>query len=166
MSVINRMSEIIGLAPIADKIEFICDSVVDCDAYTRSKIEYLVNGRNIPAFLLIPKGEGPFPAVLVNHQHHSQRNWGKSEVCGLVGDPLQDFGSKLARAGFVVIAPDAICFEERSKRSGYGRKSQRRRMESFPCVMSWYFDRRNPGENCHRRCDRCNKCSERPEYGR
>ena len=113
MSVINRMSEIIGLAPIADKIEFICDSVVDCDAYTRSKIEYLVNGRNIPAFLLIPKGEGPFPAVLVNHQHHSQRNWGKSEVCGLVGDPLQDFGSKLARAGFVVIAPDAICFEER-----------------------------------------------------
>ena len=108
MSVINRMSEIIGLAPISDKIEFICDSVVDCDAYTRSKIEYLVNGRNIPAFLLIPKGEGPFPAVLVNHQHHSQRNWGKSEVCGLVGDPLQDFGSKLARAGFVVIAPDAI----------------------------------------------------------
>ena len=113
MSVVNRMSEIIGLAPISDKIEFICDSVVDCDAYTRSKIEYLVNGRNIPAFLLIPKGEGPFPAVLVNHQHHSQRNWGKSEVCGLVGDPLQDFGSKLARAGFVVIAPDAICFEER-----------------------------------------------------
>lgn len=113
MSVINRMSEIIGLAPIVDKIEFICDSVVDCGVYTRSKIEYSVNGRSIPAFLLIPKGEGQFPAVLVNHQHHSQRNWGKSEVCGLAGDPLQDFGSTLARVGFVVIAPDAICFEER-----------------------------------------------------
>lgn len=34
-------------------------------------------------------------------------------MCGLVGDPLQDFGSRLACAGFVVIAPDAVCFEER-----------------------------------------------------
>ncbi len=113
MSAIDRMSEIIGLARIPDTIEFNCYSVMDCDTYIRNKIQYEVNGRNIPAFLLIPKGDGPFPAVLVNHQHHSQRNWGKSEVCGLVGDPLQDFGSKLACAGFVVIAPDAICFEER-----------------------------------------------------
>lgn len=113
MDVINRMSEIIGLEPIADKIKYACHSVIDCDTYTRNKIEYVVHGRNIPAFLLVPKGHGPFPAVLVNHQHHSQRNWGKSEVCGLVGNPLQAFGSKLACAGFVVIAPDAICFEER-----------------------------------------------------
>jgi Dienelactone hydrolase and related enzymes len=113
MNMVNRMADIIGLSPIPDKIEFICNSVVDCDVYTRNKIEYVVNGRIIPAFLLIPKGEAIFPAVLVNHQHHSQRNWGKSEVCGLVGDPLQDFGSKLACEGFVVIAPDAICFEDR-----------------------------------------------------
>lgn len=113
MSIIDRMSEIIGLARIPDTIEFKCHTVTDCDTYIRNKIEYEVNGRLIPAFLLIPKGDGPFPAVLVNHQHHSQRNWGKSEVCGLVGDPFQDFGGKLACAGFVVIAPDAICFEER-----------------------------------------------------
>ena len=113
MSDIDRMKEIIGLAQIPDKIYFVCDSVIDCDTYIRKKIQYEVNGRAIPAFMLIPKGEAPFPAVLVNHQHHSQRNLGKSEVCGLVGDPLQDFGSKLACAGFVVIAPDAICFEER-----------------------------------------------------
>lgn len=113
MSAIGRMSEIIGLARITDTIEFNFNSVTDSDTYIRNKIQYELNGRLIPAFLLIPKGDGPFPAVLVNHQHHSQRNWGKSEVCGLVGDPLQDFGSKLASAGFVVIAPDAICFEER-----------------------------------------------------
>lgn len=113
MSDFDRMKEIIGLAQIPYKIDFVCDSVIDCDTYIRKKIQYEVNGRVIPAFMLIPKGEAPFPAVLVNHQHHSQRNWGKSEVCGLVGDPLQDFGSKLACAGFVVIAPDAICFEER-----------------------------------------------------
>lgn len=115
MCVINRMSGIIGLSPIEDQLEFVCNSVVDCDTYLRKRIEYEINGRNIPAFLLIPKGEAPYPAVLVNHQHHSERNWGKSEVCGIVGDPLQAFGSELAKKGFVVIAPDAICFEERRK---------------------------------------------------
>lgn len=38
---------------------------------------------------------------------------GKSEVCGLAGDPLQAFGSALAMRGFVVLAPDSICFEDR-----------------------------------------------------
>lgn len=113
MDIIDRMSEMIGLTEIPDKVQFIYHNAVDCETYMRNKIEYKVNGRIIPAFLLIPKRKGPFPAVLVNHQHHSQRNWGKSEVCGLVGDPLQDFGSRLACAGFVVIAPDAVCFEER-----------------------------------------------------
>lgn len=113
MSVILKMSAIIGLSEVPNSIGYICSSVIDCGTYIRNKIEYKVNGRNIPAFLLVPKGEGHFPAVLVNHQHHSQRNWGKSEAVGLVGDPLQDFGSKLASNGFVVIAHDAICFEER-----------------------------------------------------
>jgi hypothetical protein len=38
---------------------------------------------------------------------------GKSEVCGLAGNPLQAFGPELAKKGFVVLAPDSICFEER-----------------------------------------------------
>lgn len=113
MSTISRMSDIIGLSPVEDRIDYNCSSVTDCGTYLRKKIEYEVNGRMIPAFLLIPKGGASYPAVLVNHQHHSQRNWGKSEVCGIVGDPFQAFGSELARKGFVVIAPDAVCFEER-----------------------------------------------------
>ncbi len=113
MQAIERMAEIVGISHIDDKISFQCIDTVDCGLYHRKRIEYKVNERNIPAFLLIPKSNAPFPGVLVNHQHHSQRNWGKSEVCGLVGDPLQAFGSKLAESGFVVIAPDAICFEER-----------------------------------------------------
>lgn len=32
---------------------------------------------------------------------------------GLVGDPHQAFGPELARAGFVVLAPDSIAFEDR-----------------------------------------------------
>lgn len=76
MDIIDRMSEMIGLIEIPDKVQFIYHNAVDCETYMRNKIEYKVNGRIIPAFLLIPKGKGPFPAVLVNHQHHSQRNWG------------------------------------------------------------------------------------------
>jgi dienelactone hydrolase len=70
-------------------------------------------GTPIPAFLLMPHGAGPFPAILVQHQHNSQWHLGKSEVCGLAGDPLQAFGPALASHGIVVLAPDALCFEDR-----------------------------------------------------
>lgn len=36
-------------------------------------------------------------------------------MCGLAGNPLQAFGPELAKRGFVVLAPDSICFEERRK---------------------------------------------------
>ena len=89
---------------------------VDADGYTRQRLSYTSEeGDEIPAYLLQPKGDGLFAGVLVHHQHASQRHFGKSEVCGLVGDPLQAFGPALARRGIVVLAPDSICFEDRRK---------------------------------------------------
>jgi dienelactone hydrolase len=89
---------------------------VNADGYTRLRISYASEeGDEIPAYLLQPEGDGPFAAVLVHHQHASQRHFGKSEVCGLVGNPLQAFGPALARRGIVVLAPDSICFEDRRK---------------------------------------------------
>jgi dienelactone hydrolase len=85
-------------------------------SYRRTLISYTgEEGDHIPAFLLLPHGPGPFAAVLVHHQHHSQRHFGKSEVCGLVGDPLQAFGPALAEQGIAVLAPDSICFEDRRR---------------------------------------------------
>lgn len=52
-------------------------------------------------------------AVVAFHQHASQRHFGKSEVFGLVGDQFQAFGPSLARAGFIVLAPDSVAFEDR-----------------------------------------------------
>jgi len=88
--------------------------------YDRSLIRYQNDdGQEIPAFLSVPHGSGPFPAVLVLHQHNGQRHLGKSEVCGLNGDPFQAFGPALASQGFIVLAPDSICFEDRrANRSG------------------------------------------------
>jgi len=83
------------------------------DGYTRLYIKYMSGSEEVPAFLLIPDKQDNNPAVLINHQHNREHHFGKSEVCGLAGNPLQAFGPALARKGFVVLAPDALCFEER-----------------------------------------------------
>ena len=83
------------------------------DGYVRHLLHLGTEDDAIPAFLAVPTGVGPFPGVVVLHQHAGQRHFGKSEVFGLVGDRYQAFGPALARAGFVVLAPDSIAFEDR-----------------------------------------------------
>jgi dienelactone hydrolase len=83
------------------------------DGYLELRVRYAGVEQVVPALLLVPDGAGPFPAVLAHHQHNSEWHLGKSEVAGLAGDPLQAFGPPLARAGLVVLAPDAVGFEDR-----------------------------------------------------
>lgn len=98
------------------RVSFSTRETVKEDGYYRINISYTnLEGEQIPAFLLLPDGRGPFPAVLVHHQHNGQRHFGKSEICGLVGDPLQAFGPALARQGIAVLTPDSICFEDRRR---------------------------------------------------
>lgn len=88
--------------------------VVAGDGFDRERIEYRgLEGDVIPAFLFTPKGRDPLGGVVVFHQHNGQFHFGKSEVAGEVGDPFQAFGPALARRGLVVLAPDAITFEDR-----------------------------------------------------
>ena len=75
----------------------------------------------IPALLLIPDGvtaTSPAPAVCVWHQHAGQWNKGKSEPAGLGFNPMHHTGVALAKEGYVVLCPDALCFEERQDPSG------------------------------------------------
>ncbi len=70
----------------------------------------------IPAMLLIPDGvsaKNPAPGIAVWHQHAGQWHLGKSEPAGLAGNPMHHTGAALAREGYVVLCPDALCFEER-----------------------------------------------------
>ena len=85
------------------------------EGYARQYIEYDSYGDKVTAFLLLPDKRDNHPAILINHQHNREHHLGKSEVCGLAGNPLQAFGHELAKRGFVVLAPDSICFEERRK---------------------------------------------------
>ena len=112
----HQISEFLEFKTSEVAVPFVTHEVVEEDGYRRLRISYSSQeGDQIPAFLLLPDGNGPFAAVLVHHQHNSQRHFGKSEVCGLVGDPLQAFGPALARRGMIVLAPDSICFEDRRR---------------------------------------------------
>jgi dienelactone hydrolase len=85
-----------------------------CDGYEQQLVRYAgVDGDEVRAYLLVPDGDGPFGGVVVHHQHNGEWHLGKSEVAGLAGDRLQAFAPALARRGLVVIAPDAVGFEDR-----------------------------------------------------
>ena len=85
------------------------------EGYTRQLLEYDSHGDKVRAFLLLPETLGKNPAILINHQHNREHHLGKSEVCGLAGNTWQAFGPELVKKGFVVLAPDSICFEDRRK---------------------------------------------------
>lgn len=82
--------------------------------FIREKIVYQSGGEKVFAYLLLPSPfKGPHPAVVAIHQHNLEFHLGKSEVVGLAGDPDMAYGLELVKEGFVVIAPDLKCFEER-----------------------------------------------------
>jgi dienelactone hydrolase len=88
----------------------------DCGLYVRETIEYAVEAdERIRSFLLVPRHiRRAAPAIFAHHQHARQFHLGKSEVVGLAGDPDQAYAAELAQRGYVVIAPDALAFEERN----------------------------------------------------
>jgi dienelactone hydrolase len=95
------------------------DDVVVCDAYVRRLVSYDVPGGRASAFVCVPDGlTRPAPVIFCHHQHAGQFEVGKSEVCGLRGDPDQVYAAELAQRGFVTIAPDAIGFETRNSADG------------------------------------------------
>ena len=114
----DDITEAIGITypnNIMPHIEYkLLDSTKE-SGYTRHLIEYDSYEDKVIAFLLLPDILDKNPAILINHQHNGERHLGKSEVCGLTGNPLQAFGPELAKKGFVVLAPDSTCFEERRK---------------------------------------------------
>jgi dienelactone hydrolase len=99
----------------------------------------------IPAILLKPRGrsaQSPGPAIAIWHQHAGQWHLGKSEPAGLAGNPMHHTGVELARLGYTVLCPDALCFEERQdpegklKGGGYERFEFLRYVVAGKC-MAW-----------------------------
>ena len=87
------------------------------DGYSMESITYEVEPNDrVPAMLLIPdkvSAAKPAPGVCVWHEHAGRWDLGKSEPSGLAGNPMHHTGVALAREGYVVLCPDALCFGER-----------------------------------------------------
>lgn len=103
--------------------------------YIAYKIEFNISAwERIPAYLLRPKGEGPFPAVLMLHDHGAKFSIGKEKVVrpfGVSQEVLQDAenwtvelydgrftGDFFASNGYVVLAIDALFWGERGRKEG------------------------------------------------
>lgn len=110
---------LLGAMPIKSELDLKVIEEVDCGAFVRQKIGYSSEaGETIPAFLSIPKTiHTPLPALYCFHQHAGNWLLGKSEVVGLTGSPDQVYAKELAERGYITLAPDAICFEERADAS-------------------------------------------------
>ena len=106
-----------GEWPTGTDLEIQVSKVIDADGYSIECLSYQSEPDDwVPAYLLIPSGvsaQRPAPGIAVWHQHAGQYHLGKSEPAGLAGNPMHHTGVALARAGYVVICPDALCFEER-----------------------------------------------------
>lgn len=89
------------------------------DGYRRETLLYQgLEGDAISAYLFTPVERRPTGAVIAFHQHAGQFHLGKTEVAGDAGDALQAFGPALALRGVIVLAPDAVSFEDRRAHTG------------------------------------------------
>ena len=101
------------------------------DGYRIESLTYEVQpGERISALLLVPDNvtaARPAPGIALWHQHNGEYHLGKSEPAGLAGNPMHHTGVALVKEGYVVLCPDALCFEERQdptevlKGGGYER---------------------------------------------
>ena len=85
-------------------------------------VDYAVEpGERVPAILMIPDGvtpASPAAGVALWHQHAGKWHLGKTEPAGLAGDRMHHTGVALVRLGYVVLCPDALCFEQRRDPAG------------------------------------------------
>ena len=108
------------------------------NGYRIETVSYEVEpGDRVPALLLVPDGvdaNHPAPAIAVWHQHNGEWHLGKTEPAGLSGSPQHHTGAALAKEGYVVLCPDALCFEDRQ--SPYMKAGDFERFEFLRYVVA------------------------------
>lgn len=105
------------------------------EGYRARKIRFNLSGYSrVDAYMLIPEGKGPFPAVVLLHDHGGHYSIGKEKMIrplGVDSAVMEDadgwakqcyggqyVGDYLAAHGYVVISMDAIFWGERGRKEG------------------------------------------------
>jgi dienelactone hydrolase len=102
---------------------------VDRGTYVARKVAFnLTADSRVLGLLLVPKGQGPFPAAVMYHDHGAQFDIGKEKMIAPWGNPARQDASKawaeryfsgrhpgdeLAKRGTVVFATDALGWGDR-----------------------------------------------------
>ncbi len=145
------------LAPATPSAEFDME-VTDTeqrDGYQVQKIRLnLSEYSRIPAYLLIPDGKGPFPAIVLFHDHGAHFTIGKEKMVRPfhVADTIlvdaddwsvkcydgQYTGDYFAQNGYVVLAVDALFWGDRGRKEGARYDSQQALASNLLQLgMSW-----------------------------
>jgi len=116
-------------------------AVEDRGSYEARKIALnLSRDARVLAYLLVPKGKGPFPAILALHDHGAHFSIGKEKVVRPINEPAERFadaekwvrecydgvfiGDELAARGYVVFATDALYWGDRGRAEGVSYEAQ------------------------------------------
>lgn len=123
--------------------------------YRAEKIDFNVSAdARIPAYLLIPDGEGPFPALVILHDHGAKFSIGKEKnirpfcVPDSVLRESEEWvrrcydgvyiGDFFASKGYVVLAIDALFWGERGRAEGVNYNAQQTLASNlFQLGTSW-----------------------------
>ena len=134
--------------PIAQDYDMTVVATQQRNGYEARKIQFnLTDYSRVPAYLLVPEGKGPFPAVVLLHDHGAHFSIGKEkmirpfDVDSLVVADSQQWidkcydgqypGDYLASKGYVVLAIDALFWGERGRKEGVRYDSQ----QAISCVF-------------------------------
>ena len=118
------------------------------DDYEARKIRFnLSEWSRVPAYLLVPEGEGPFPAIVLLHDHGAHFSIGKEKMVRpfhVAPEVMEDadqwasqcydgqyVGDYLARHGYVVLAVDALFWGERGRKEGTSYDAQQALASNF-----------------------------------
>lgn len=129
----ERILECLGTFPKKVDLNLVELESIEKGNYFQKLIEYNVEeNERVKSYLLIPKGTNKAPGILAVHQHNNNWDVGKSEVIGLTNNSMYSYGVDLVNRGYVVIAPDIICFEDRKDDSKFNiDKDSKARFERY-----------------------------------
>lgn len=137
-----------NLPPASGKYNMTIVATEQRDGYEARKIRFNVSDwYSIPAYLLVPAGKGPFPAIVMLHDHGAHFSIGKEKMVrpfGVSPEVLADAedwatrcydgqyaGDYFAQNGYVVLAIDALFWGERGRKEGVNYEGQQALASNF-----------------------------------